>query len=122
MIKSIQGVTNYFIIVQTYDFRARLKLFHPSKEECQSRAGKDDNVSTDGNSSAGEDEQSRKNFERSDSLVIHDVPSKPKKNKAIQHENLASHKSSAIPIHSLIQNFRDETEKYFGTQEGIIFI
>ena len=62
-------------MLQYIHYRARLKLYHPSQQECKTRCCEDSDTGTEGYSSDGEEvKNNRISLDRSDSLVIHDVP------------------------------------------------
>ena len=64
-------------------------------------------------------------MDRSDSLVIHDVPETipiHKKEFRIDSSHQPAEQSSSNAVHSLLQSIRDETEKYLVTQEGILLL
>ena len=65
----------------------------------------------------------RISLDRSDSLVIHDVPETvpvDKKKVRIDSSHQPAEQSSNNAVHSLLQSIRDETEKYLVTQEGTL--
>ena len=67
----------------------------------------------------------RISLDRSDSLVIHDVPETipiDKKKGKIDSSHLPVEQSSSNAVHSLLQSIRDETEKYLVTQEGTLIL
>ena len=89
-------------------------MFHPSQLECKSRCCDDDNaITANGNASVDEDnEKNNKEFNRSDSLVIHDVPENNKSSSA--NDELKSpteivEPSSSNTIQSLLKSIRTET-------------
>ena len=62
-------------MLQYIHYRTRLKLYHPSQQECKTRCCDDSDTGTEGYSSDGEEvKNNRISLDRSDSLVIHDVP------------------------------------------------
>ena len=107
-------------------YRARLKLYHPSQQECKTRCCEDSDTGTEGYSSDGEEvKNNRISLDRSDSLVIHDVPETvpiDKKKVRIDSSHQPAEQSSSNAVHSLLQSIRDETEKYLVTQEGTLIL
>ena len=110
--------------------RTRLKLFHPSKLECKSRCCDDDNAVTEnGNASGDEDnEQNNREFNRCDSLVIHDVPENNKissVNDELMSPTEAAESSSSNTIQSLLKSIRTETfniQNFLVAPEGKIIL
>ena len=111
------------------NFRARLKLFHPSKVECKSRYPVSKcTTNVNGNTSANENGSCRPSFDRSDSLVIHDlVSNKTNDSSSIDNSGSENNKqkdienTSSITIQHLLKSIKNETEnisKYFVKQEG----
>ena len=113
-------------MLQYIHYRARLKLYHPSQQECKTRCCEDSDTGTEGYSSDGEEVKSNRiSLDRSDSLVIHDVPETVKigkKNGEIVSSPQPAEQSSSNAVHSLLQSIRDETEKYLVTQEGTLIL
>ena len=113
-------------MLQHIHYRARLKLYHPSQQECKTRCCDDSDTGTEGYSSDGEEVKSNIiSLDRSDSLVIHDVPETvkiDKKKGEIDSSHQPAEQSSSNAVHSLLQSIRDETEKYLVTQEGTLIL
>ena len=108
--------------------RTRLKLFHPSQEECKPRCcDNDDAITANGNASGDEDnEKNNREFNRSDSLVIHDVPEN-NKSSSVNDERKSptetSEPSSSNTIQSLLKSIRTETfniQSFLVTPDGKI--
>ena len=62
-----------------------------------------------------------RNFDRSDSMVVHEEKGKKgtsTTNLEIETSNQEVEANATTTIQSLLQNIRDETEKYFVTHEG----
>ena len=113
-------------MLQYIHYRARLKLYHPSQQECKTRCRDDSDTGTEGYSSDGEEmKNNRISLDRSDSLIIHDVPETipiDKKKGKIDSSQQPVEQSSSNAVHSLLQSIRDETEKYLVTQEGTLVL
>ena len=113
-------------MLQYIHYRARLKLYHPSQQECKTRCCEDSDTGTEGYSSDGEEmKNNRISLDRSDSLIIHDVPETvpiDKKKNEIYSSHQPAELSSSNAVHSLLQSIRDETEKYLVTQEGTLVL
>ena len=113
-------------MLQSTHYRARLKLYHPSQQECKTRCCDDSDTVTEGYSSDGEEmKNNRISLDRSDSLIIHDVPETvpiDKKKDEIYSSHQPAEQSSSNAVHSLLQSIRDETEKYLVTQEGTLIL
>ena len=113
-------------MLQYIHYRARLKLYHPSQQECKTRCCEDSDTGTEGYSSDGEQVQNNRiSLDRSDSLIIHDVPETvpiDKKKGKIDSSQHPVEQSPSNAVHSLLQSIRDETEKYLVTQEGTLIL
>ena len=111
------------------DFRARLKLFHPSKVECKSRnPTKKETINEGKYNSAEENENNNRAFDRSDSLIIHDVASDKTINTSsssinsdVKDVTKVIETTSSTTIQHLLKSIKNETEnisKFFVKQEG----
>ena len=113
-------------MLQYIHYRARLKLYHPSQQECKTRCCEDSDTGTEGYSSDGEEVQNNRiSLDRSDSLIIHDVPETvpiDKKKGKIDSSQHPVEQSPSNAVHSLLQSIRDETEKYLVTQGGTLIL
>ena len=115
-----------FMAVMFSRCRTRLKLFHPSKVECKSRCCEEDVTTISNSKPTGGDEnaENSREFSRSDSLVIHEVPvntqssSTKAKTKSIGE---TTESVSNTNIQSILNSIHTETnniQKFLTASEG----